>query len=570
MKRLIRSRPAAARPERRARRALICASGVLAVVVALTGLAPVSGAEGDTDQSLLAAEAARIVPFEAEASDGTVLRGHVFLPAHEQGEPLATILNMSPYWNAKTGRESEDPRNVTKGDYARFLQEGFAVALVNLRGTGESDGCFQFGGEADRRDVTTVIQSLAHQPWSNGNVGMYGISYHGWTQFMALAKAPPALKAVVPMSGIIDMWSVLTRRGAPIHIGVAAPASVNLLYSQNTSENQRVPGHAACPQTVPDEATHAELLVSGDRNEYWEERDLRDEIQGTRVPVFATNGMKPFTPLNGGDTDAEGHMLQFEGLWQLLRPDRSRLMLGQWRHDTPVDYRSDFLDLVVDWFDHYLRGAPKRTQTGIVEYQDSSGAWHTSHRWPPRARQQALEFSAGALGANPPRSSTTTFQSADIDPGYRCGPHQALYVSPPLREDVSIAGNFTLDTTLTSTLPGGNLVVNLLQSPASGETCEELTAGIQQVGRVQLDLRHWKTPGASQPFPVGQQTRVTVPSEPFAELIPAGHRLVLALGGGSLNLAPDPLKPLLTVTTGPDLASSVKLPVVEGELEFSR
>ncbi|MGH4013069.1 MAG: CocE/NonD family hydrolase [Pseudonocardiaceae bacterium] len=63
---------------------------------------------------------------------------------------------------------------------------------MNLRGTGESDGCFQWGSRLDWSDASTVVESLAAQPWSNGNVGIYGTSYEGWTQYMAMADPSPS------------------------------------------------------------------------------------------------------------------------------------------------------------------------------------------------------------------------------------------------------------------------------------------------------------------------------------------------------------------------------------------
>jgi hypothetical protein len=63
-----------------------------------------------------------------------------------------------------------------------------------------------------------------------------------------------------------------------------------------------------------------------------------------------------------------------------------------------------------------------------------------------------------------------------------------------------------------------------------------------------MDLRHWTTPGASTDFPVLTPTHVSLESHPFAAKLHAGERIVVAIGGGSGELEPDPLKPLLTVS----------------------
>jgi len=184
------------------------------------------------------------------------------------------------------------------------------------------------------------------------------------------------------------------------------------------------------------------------------------------------------------------------------------------------------------------------------------------------------------------RPSSRTFTSLDLDtaldgvdtvleqaiggsvpgltgPGPLCGVHQVLYRSPPLDEAIRIAGNFAVDLTLSSTLPGGNLVATLYRVKGSG-TCVELLAGAADVGRVPLDLRHWATPGASRPFPVNRRTRVRARSLPLAAVVRPGDRLVLAIGGGSVELLPDPLKPRITIAT----PSSLSLPVAAGSLRM--
>jgi predicted acyl esterase len=285
----------------------------------------------------------------------------------------------------------------------------------------------------------------------------------------------------------------------------------------------------------------------------------------------------------------EGHELQFERLWHLLRPDRTRFVLGQWGHGGT---REGFNVLAVEWFDHYLRGGPD-VDTGVVEYQSESHAWHTTSRWPPASRKSKLYLSGDQLVSSRERveRSARTFLSADADTaldladvllespsggpsaplvgnvGPACGPHQVLYVSPPLAEDVLVAGNFRADLSLTNTLPGGNLVATLYHTPGDA-SCADLLDRAEDAGRVQLDLRHWAEPGASRPFPVGRRVRVAADSLPLATEIPAGSRLVLAVGAGSAEIEPDPLKPAITISTGSGVPGSLTLPVVEGRLGF--
>ena len=131
--------------------------------------------------------------------------------------PVATILELSPYFNTQLGGATD--AGPTSGAQEQYLDAGFAIAQVNMRGTGLSDGCLQFGNKVDSDDAYAVVEALADQSWSNGNIGMIGHSYSAWSQYMAVAADPPSLKAVIPTSGISDPWELLTRRGAPIHYG---------------------------------------------------------------------------------------------------------------------------------------------------------------------------------------------------------------------------------------------------------------------------------------------------------------------------------------------------------------
>ncbi|MGH3978568.1 MAG: CocE/NonD family hydrolase [Pseudonocardiaceae bacterium] len=535
---------------------------LLATVIAAAAL--VTGATAQASGQV------KVMPFETRAADGTALRGDLYLP--DTDAPVATVLELSPYWNTLKGPgELQADSEAVKP----FLEAGFAVALVNLRGTGESGGCFQWGSRVDWSDVSTVVESLARQPWSNGNIGMYGTSYEGWTQYMAMVAPPPALKAVVPISGVIDLWSLLTRRGAPISVGPVASTQFGVATSFLGLEPALVE-HVGCSEYVEHLGEGAQLVTAGDRTPYYQGRDLRPLIADSPVPVLMTNGLRYFT---------EGHTLQFEDLWALLREDRTRFMLGQWGHGGK---RADFNQLAVGWFDHYLRGGPQVTTPGVVEYEDDTGAWHTAPSWPPPGESETLYLSGEGLTASSSavEPSRRSFQSLDVDGardaadtvlqpapgsgvglGPGCGPHQLLYVSPPLAEEVRVAGNFSADLTVSSSLSGGNLVATLYHTSRGG-SCAELLTGAEDSGRIQLDLRHWQEPGTSRPFPTGTLTEVTAESLPLATVIPAGERLVLAISAASVELLPDPLKPQITIVTGDQLPGSLSLPVVSGELHF--
>jgi predicted acyl esterase len=531
------------------------------------------------------AEVKEVRPLAVVADDGTVLRGHVYLPDREA--PLATVLEFSPYWGTSYPRSGEatvtapDGRRTLWNWLAPFIDAGFAVALVNVRGTDQSEGCLQWGTRIDARDGAAVVHSLAREPWSNGRVGMIGHSYPAWMAYLALTEAPPELGAIAIASGIIDPWNLMTRNGAAFLLGpFAMPAATGGLATgalglQGPAGPSTMlatpPSHLACPRYLEDTVPSADMVVRGDRNAYWDSVDLRPRLERTKVPVLVANGLRQ-----------EGHMLQVEGLWTRLGRDK-RMVLGQWNHQRPeTGGHEAWPSMMVGWFDEHLRGGRRTVTPGVVDFQADGGGWHAASRWPPPASEATLRMSGEHLVAagEDVVAGTQTFVGRDSDPApARCADERALYVSPPLEHDVVLAGNFGLDLTLTSTLPDGNLAAVLFHTrevgdcpgpqPPSASPLDGYLHAPQEVRRAVGDLRHAGGHPYGRLFPIGEPTAVTLDSHPFATRIPAGERLVLAVAGGARELFPDARKPRLTVTTGPGVAGALRLPVLEGHLSFA-
>lgn len=512
---------------------------------------------------------ASIEPFETISFDETPLRGHVYLP--DGPGPFGTILEFSPYWSTTQGKSEGqevlvDGRRTMGQHFGKFLDAGFAVALINIRGTGNSEGCNSwFDPAVDGPDAAAVINALSEKSWSNGNVGMIGLSWPGYTQYAALRDAPPALKAVAPSSGVPDAWTLFTRRGPPINtqfgpMGVfyAAALGVTIVGLEGVTS----PTHASCPEYAEQAAALHDLNVNGDKTAFWQARDNRPFVADTSVPMFVTNGQ----------TNGEGHILQFEGLWDLM-PDESRMLLGQWGHSYPNQEKRPVYDLeVIAWFDHYLRGGPKLLPTGVVEYEDDDGAWHNASRWPPASTPVTLYLSDGVLVTSSEDVSTSeqTFVGQSVDPApFDCPGTQALYVSPPLAEDVELSGNFLVNITMESTLPNGNLGVFLFHVDNVGACTGAAAPAGTEVRRALSDLRHrggFLEQGKD--FPVGSSDAIRMSSHPFASIVKAGERLVVGVSGGSEELTARPETPVLTVLTGSAAEGSITIPVVSGTLRF--
>ncbi len=567
---------------------------LLALLLLTTSLAGCIGADDAVDQQAtdasdapstsmveranvpaLPAELAEIREFEATADDGTALRGHVYLPDGEG--PFATVLLYYPYWNSGGGYPAsdglateEDGRETLFAFHGlqALMDAGFAIAAVNIRGTGLSEGCFSYMNmPADGPDANAVVRALAEEPWSNGKVGMYGISYGGAVQDAALAHDPPeALNATVIVSGETDVWNLLGRWGAAAstyhHYNRDLAQGVGVFTFLGAPLTYRPTPESLCPETVEHGLGYDELKTTGDKNEHFQARSLLDGISTSHVPTFVTNGL----------TDGEGHILQFEGLWDAIQHEDKRLLVGQWPHHFPFEDAVTFTEEhAVGWFDRYLRDGPP-VETRVVTYEDDTGTLHNASAWPPaEATLEPLFLSDGTLVTDPDAvaPSEQRFVTMDDQTPYptSCPGVAAVYVSPPLAEDVLLAGNVFVNVTLTSTQPDENIAAYLWTGDDT-VPCVNSSGDLEEHRHAMSDLYHRGHLEQGSPFPVGEPGVMEMRTVPLAEVLPAGERLMLAIGAGHPWLVPTGGEAVLTAHTGPDVLGELWVPVVEGELVF--
>ena len=132
--------------------------------------------------------------LEVPMRDGTRLYADLYLPP--QGETFPVLLLRSP-WSTQV------PFYVNWA--LRFARNGYAVVIQDCRGRYESEGKFRpYIDEAN--DGYDTHQWIGVQPWSDGNIGTFGISYLGYTQVLPAVQASPYLKALVPIQNQEDNY----------------------------------------------------------------------------------------------------------------------------------------------------------------------------------------------------------------------------------------------------------------------------------------------------------------------------------------------------------------------------
>ena len=228
-----------------------------------------------------------------QMSDGVVLNAVVRRPDAPGRFPA--IVTITPY-NGTNGAIS------VNNDY--LVQRGYVQVIVDVRGTGESQGTWDDLGTREQRDGYEAVEWAAAQPWSNGIVGMWGASYMAIAALHRRAQ-PPHLKAIfpiVPMSdsyrdmvfpggqantGFIPLWLVLVSSGALIPPDYALDG--------NTSDLARALGelgqHAL---NMPGFDANVELQAMAGDTAYdgpmWKTTSPLEVVDKIQVPTFVVGG----------------------------------------------------------------------------------------------------------------------------------------------------------------------------------------------------------------------------------------------------------------------------------------
>jgi uncharacterized protein len=142
--------------------------------------------------------------------DGVLLLADVHRPAEPGRYPALVAASPYPRQIQNLGAPAGF---IEAGASDFFVPRGYVHVIANCRGTGGSGGTFGFFDGQERRDMHDLVEWAAQQPWSNGNIGMIGISYFAGTQMEAAVERPPHLKAIMPIAGTFDLYESATHHG---------------------------------------------------------------------------------------------------------------------------------------------------------------------------------------------------------------------------------------------------------------------------------------------------------------------------------------------------------------------
>ncbi len=462
---------------------------------------PVDGFAGQLNLDQLSQATYELLPTQylrVPSFDGTDLWVEVTLPKGEG--PWPTVIASSPY-NGESGR-GQTPAMWTywTQDWA---MRGYAAVNVDVRGYGMSGGCVEVWGENEQRDQKFIVDWVAGQDWSDGNVGFYGQSYVGTTPVAAAVQAPKALKAIIAVAPVINSYEDWHYGGVPNGEGVLSPVAYQGLTAAPgapETQNTDITGyltHAASGICDPSLLPRANSPTA-EYNEFYEERDFKKRAHLVEAATLFTEGFE----------DANVKSAMIPGWFNEITAPKLGVF-GHWLHQHPA--RMDQEVLFVGWMDQYVKGKDigfDRLPPVIVNAEND---FHrTGDAW-PLIDATTVEFPvAGDVDLNPIPDSPITVYDDAIEFSYEVADPLPV-IAPSLR--------------IKGTLDGENGFVH-------ADLYEVFADGGHRLltwGRMNLALRDGYD--NYQPLTPGQSFEAELPFRPTEHIVAGGSELRLVIRG---------------------------------------
>lgn len=332
--------------------------------------------------------------------DGVCIRIDVYRPREHSGE-LAVLLGWGPFgkhntkkqwpeagieegWISKlTGFEAPDP--------TYWCPRGYAIAYADPRGLWNSEGEFRHNGPSEARDIYDTIQWLGDADWSNGCVGMLGVSYLAGAQFVVGASKPPALKAISPWECFTDWYREFAYHGGIPESRFKSGASRNLSYSRTRTEH-----------------TAANVVAHPLMSDYY--RDKYPALEDIDVPAYVVASWSDQGFHSRGTLEAFARLGSTEK-WLEVHGQK------KWQYF----YKPDSVERQRIFFDYYLLGRGPglndwpRVRVEVRECLDRY-TYRTDIPWPVNEQHSSrlyLDFSQSSLSSEPVEETSLSLNSQE-------------------------------------------------------------------------------------------------------------------------------------------------------------
>jgi uncharacterized protein len=507
-----------------------------------------------------------------ELKDGTQLSARLWLPDTPGKTPVPVVWEYIPYRKRDLYRAHDDLWG------PQLAQYGIAFARVDARGSGDSQGVLVDEYlDQELNDGVEVISWLARQSWSNGSVGMRGISWGGINTLQVAALAPPELKAIMPMC------CTDTRYTDDAHYIGGALGLTNLQWGVQFKAVMALPPDPAIVGEKWREQWQQRLdatppilaqWLSHQRNDaYWQRGSVSTDYRKIKCPVYIVDGW------------VDTYVNTVTRILSNVTVPRKALF-GPWAHNYP-ESASPGPSLVwayeeVRWWKHWLAGVatgimdepmmrvymPYKTSSEVYP-ADTPGRWVAEASWPSsRIKPRTWYLDDGRLSPKIGSRSEVNYVGDKIvglkKPEWLPFPPEGMpgeqtaddlkslvFDSSPLDSDVEILGHPVARIRVAANQPVAKLALRLCEVTPDGHSWL-VTYGL-------LNLTHRQGDEKPVALTPGTAYDVTIDLSLIAHRFKSGNRIRLAVSESLWPLVwPSPQVATLTLTLG---ASSLQLPV---------
>lgn len=559
--------------------------------------------------------------------DGVNIAIDVYLPDDlNPGEKLPTILLQTRYWRRIEFRWPFRSFMNLPDELRQLIDRGYAVVRLDARGSGASFGTRSCPWSSDEvKDGAQVVDWIVQQPWSDGKVGSVGGSYEGTTAEMLLINRHPAVKAIVPMFSLYDVYTDIAYPGG-IHLDwftrtwQKGNQAMDLNRPQDAlwyapifawgvppvdADKNRELLQKAAAEHAANYHVHKEALAITFRDDAspmgftpdaFSPHAFREAIEQSGAAVYSYSGW-----FDGGYAHAA-----IKRFLTLKNPGQ-RLILGPWDHGgddhvrpfaTPLQAKFDHVEQVLRFFDYHLKGK----STGIEHeqpvhyYTMVQDKWKSAGTWPPPATRTVLHLAAGnELLLSPPTVDTGAdayhvdrFAGTGSLSRWNClavelavnYPDRAeqdgkliVYQTPPLAKDMEVTGHPIVTLYIRCDSPDAQVFVYLEDVDSQGNVNYVTEGMLRAIHRNLSDLPpYYRTPtpfrtflrADARPLVSGRPAMLKFDLQPTSYLFLKGHRVRIAVAGADADhFRPLPGKaPTLSILRTRAHPSAIDLPVV--------
>jgi len=494
--------------------------------------------------------------------DGLVLRADVYRPIPDGKYPV--ILSYGPYgkglafqdgYKSAWERMAEEHPDITAGstnayqnwevvDPEKWVRDGYACVRVDSRGCGRSPGTIDLWSPRETQDFSHCIEWAGVQPWSNGKVGLNGISYYAMNQWQVATLQPPHLAAMCIWEGAADFYRELSHHGGILTTFLANWYDMQVKTVQHGVGKRGSRGRAtgelvAGPEMLTDEE------LGNNRSDFGAEafaHALDDDYWKSRTPDWSKVTV-PF--LSAGNWGGQGLHPRgnIEGFVRAASKQKWLEMHGleHWTH-----FYTDYgRRLQKRFFDHVLKGIdngwPHQPRVQLQVRHLDRFVERMETEWPiARARWTTFYLNPADLTlSREPVNAAGSITYGGLGDGI-------TFLSPPLREETEITGPSAAKLFVSSSATDADLFLVLrVFGPDLKEVVFQgaldphtpIGQGWLRASHRKLDLklstpyRPYHTHDEKQPLAPGQVVELDIEIWPTSIVVPAGYRIGLSVRG---------------------------------------